>query len=645
MNGYQLGALLDSGAAISAISSTMLSKVFPNYHQHVCQVEEIFKTASGEKMAPIGKIVLFFTIDGHKCSTEFYIFNDMNQQVILGRTFLVQCDGKINFQSSTLEFSPTINLVSAERHKIEPGEVCLIQATCDTDTKDILPRGLHGQIHHERKLNGLEVCPIASTLGNEVVPIVLVNTSNHPVVVKKESQIAHFTPLKECECIEISSDTHQSTPSENSISSLQSDECDLDDMGFDFSKSTCESDQLGRLKKVLHRHKTAFLDSSGTLGHCDWVKHKITLKPGAIPQVKMPYRLAPAVKEAIQMQIDSLLKQGILKEVESEWASPLLVVRKGIKRSRKHMQQPLAYTTSAKDVRMVLDYRWLNANTIYNKVEIPRMSSLIDTIGQAKPTWFTSLDMKDGYFQQELTEESIPLTAFLFNNKTLAFTRVPQGLSGSPMSFQRLMNKVLQPYLGKDLVIYLDDVLIFSRDFNTHIKAIDNCLAAFKRANLRLNPRKCTWATNSCEFLGHLITQEGISLSPSHTKAIQTYPVPKNVKEVRTFVGLCAFFKDFIPQRAQLTSPLTALTRKGSVFQWTEECDRSFEKLKSILTSEPVLVYPDFSKQFFVITDAAASGIGAVLVQKDERTLSFRAVSYCGRATTQAERKLPATAA
>jgi hypothetical protein len=169
---------------------------------------------------------------------------------------------------------------------------------------------------------------------------------------------------------------------------------------------------------------------------------------------------------------------------------------------------------------------------------------------------------------------------------------------------------------------------------------LDKILKAFKHTNLKLNPAKCVFATQKCEYLGHEFSQGGVTPSKSHVEAVKSYPVPKTIPQVRTFNGLCCFFKQFIPNRAELMAPLTAMTKKDAKYNWTKQCQVNFDKLKDILTSEAVLMYPNWSKRFFVATDASLQSLGSCLLQKDDKTGKLRPVAYGGRALTPHEKKV-----
>ena len=196
----------------------------------------------------------------------------------------------------------------------------------------------------------------------------------------------------------------------------------------------------------------------------------------------------------------------------------MVVVKKGVKKSRKHLPLPEGVH---EEVRLCIDYRYLNSVTLNPCVLIPRLPNLVDTIGSKKPRFFSTLDLKSGYFQQGLTEQSRPLTAFCWNHSSYQFRCTAQGLSGAPASFQRLMNKVLAPYLDDFVVCYLDDVLCFSRTFDEHVRHLTLVFEALEAAGLKLHPTKCVFARTECEFLGHTFTADGIKPSELHITAIK----------------------------------------------------------------------------------------------------------------------------
>ncbi len=631
MFGTDIGCLVDSGASISCIKLSLLNKLSPSCKNAIRSTNFSFRTASGSALKPIGTIVLNFSLGNTICHIKFWVFDHLNQDVILGRDFLQKYHAVIDYSNKTVSFRGRVSLSSAHEHMLKPHETCLVAAVLE-DTKCITPTGLHGLVHGRSHSSGLNIEDTVCTVANGCVPILVKNVTSAPIKVTKGQFLSTFVALNESECVR--------------IGDVSSRECDFvnintiktaEPLPFNFTKTNCNEHQLHQLKKCLANHHDAFMDSSGRIGKCDLLPHDIKLKPGTVPIVKMPYRVSPETRAEIEKQIQDYIDQDVITPIESEWASPLLVVKKGVKKSRKHLSKP-----GRPEVRMCIDYRYLNSQTIYSKIEIPRIGDLVDTVGMVKPKFFSLLDLRHGFFQQTLTPSSVPLTAFLWNGQSYAFKRTPMGLSGSPMSFQRLVNKILKPFLGVSVVAYLDDILIYTNKFSEHVDMLGKVLNAITKAGLKLHPTKCTFATKQCDFLGHSLSSQGITISKDHVRSIESYPRPENVKEVRTFVGLVQFFKDYIPQRPVLTAPLTALTKKNAVFKWTNECQEAFDKLKSILSSQPVLQYPDYNKRFYVITDASVSGIGGVLCHKNSEGI-FRPIAFTGRATSLHEKNATTT--
>ena len=644
INNLTIAALIDSGSPINCIRVTTLQKIDPHYKKQLTKPPpEEYTTASGSEMLPKGMINLNFTLSNVKCCLKFHAFEDLTQDVILGRDFLAKHEATLDYKSKSMSFLEKPKLITTSNHKLSPGECCLIQTKPTSGSRLILPTGLHGTTAYKHKRNGLTVYESAVTCSNNMIPVIVKNENMYDVKIKSGTSLTRFEPLAESECpqyqhnISTIDSTEQQTREDTPSTASEKPQ---ETLPFDLEKSACTGTQRKDLETMLYKHRAAFIDSSGKLGRCDLVEHKIKLKPDAQPIAKNPYRMSPEMKEAVQKQIKRLLKLGVIQEGDSEWSSPLIAVKKNVKKSRKHLQKG---DKSGKEIRVVVDFRWLNLSSIYNRVEIPSISSLLDTIGQQKPKFYTSLDLKDGYHQMPLAEESRKLTNFLVPGLpgSYQYVTTPFGLHGAPMSFQRMMTKVLKQHITKCVVIYLDDVCVFSKDWNSHLTDLDAVLQSFEEASLKLNPAKCSFARRKCKYLGHELSEKGVSPSDDHIESVRTYPVPTTVKQLRTFLGLATFFSMFIPHKGTLMSPLIALTKKNAKWDWTTECPERFDKIKQILSSKPVLRFPDFNKRFHVFADSSLTGLGAVLLQEDEETGAFYAVSYCGRALNKGERKRP----
>ncbi|KAJ8364628.1 hypothetical protein SKAU_G00134590 [Synaphobranchus kaupii] len=284
--------------------------------------------------------------------------------------------------------------------------------------------------------------------------------------------------------------------------------------------------------------------------------------------------------------------------------------------------------------RFCVDYRHLNSATTKDSYPLPRIDEALDHISGS--SWFSSLDLRSGYWQVRLAPEAKPKTAFTIGQGLWQFRVMPFGLCNAPATFERLMERVLAAVPRSRCVVYLDDLLVHASDFQQALANLTDVLAAIRQAGLRLNPKKCQLLRRETAFLGHIVSERGIATDPSKVAAVRDWPVPGNVGELRSFLGLASYYRRFVRDFATLASPLHRLTDKCRPFVWQEGQSMAFDQLRAALTEAPVLAYPDALRPFIVDTDASNTGVGAVLSQEDED--GERVVAYYSRALGKAER-------
>ena len=352
-----------------------------------------------------------------------------------------------------------------------------------------------------------------------------------------------------------------------------------------------------KLQQVLERYQRLFLKRR-TFPKDQQIGTVIDLEPGTKPPYRPCYRLSPAELLEVEKHIKEMLILGLIEPSNSPYGAPMLFVNK-----------------PDGSLRAVIDYRLLNSKTIKQKLHMPLISQLLDQLHGAKV--FTGLDLQSGYWQLPLSPEDIPKTQFLTPLGSYSYKVLPQGLCNAPSVFQRLMNKLFREHLGKFVLIYLDDIIIYSKNVDEHAAHMETVLQILNEADLYISFKKCDFEKPELKFLGHIVGQEGIKVDPSKTKVIKDWPTPKSVTEVRSFCGLMNYFRKFIQGYSSMMTPLTNLTKQNVTFQWTTECEQAFQLAKEALLSAPVLAMPDFSQPFEieVICDASIQGIGAVLTQ------------------------------
>ena len=317
--------------------------------------------------------------------------------------------------------------------------------------------------------------------------------------------------------------------------------------------------------------------------------------------------------------IEEMLSQGIVQPSQSPWASPIVLVKK-------------------KDVglRFCVDYRQLNRVTKPDVFPLPRIDDTVDMLSGAK--YFTTLDLASGYWQVCMDHASQEKTAFITHSGLYEFKKMPFGLVNAPATFQRLMEVVLSGLARDGCMVYLDDILVFGRTVKEHNDNLAKVFERLRSAGLTLKPKKCKLVQVEVCYLGHIVSAEGVRTDPSKLQAILEFPVPHDVKTLRSFLGLASYYRRFIPQFSKIAGPLFDLTKKNSFFTWTALCQETFDKLRKLLTSAPVLVYPDFRVPFILETDALIAGLGAVLAQKEADGL-VRPIAYASRTLQDHEKR------
>ena len=369
----------------------------------------------------------------------------------------------------------------------------------------------------------------------------------------------------------------------------------------------------------------------------DTVKHKIPTTddhPVCVPHRRVPPHQMGEVKAHLQ----KLLEQHIIRPSSSPYAAPIVIVRK-------------------KDgsLRLCVDYRMLNDKTRKDAYPLPRIDEALDSLKGA--TLFSSIDLAQGYHQVAIHEDDIQKTAFRAGTGGLfEYLRMPFGLSNAPATFQRLMESVMGDLNFNTLLLYLDDILVFSKTYEEHLQRLEVVLQRLRQHGLKIKPSKCHFLRKECHYLGHVVSSSGVSTDPGKTKAINNWPRPKSEKELRSFLGLAGYYRRFVKHFSKVAAPLHALLSKEGCQKgrkrhrptiqqqqafmelWSPECSLAFQELKRRLTSPPVLGYPDFTRPLIVETDASLDGLGAVLSQDQEAGRVV--IGYASRSLRPAEKNM-----
>ncbi|UYV67705.1 hypothetical protein LAZ67_5001654, partial [Cordylochernes scorpioides] len=372
------------------------------------------------------------------------------------------------------------------------------------------------------------------------------------------------------------------------------------------------------LKQVLERYGDLF---SSRLGRTNLAKHRIDTED-AKPIKHKPYRVSAKERDIIKEQIDEMLTEGIIRPSSSPWSFPVILVKK---RDGKY--------------RFCVDYRKLNNVTVKDVYPIPRIDEVMDTLQGS--THFSAIDLRSGYWQVEVEERDKEKTAFTTAHGLYEFNVMPFGLCNAPATFERNMENMLGNLRWQICLCYLDDVIIYSPDFPTHLKRLEAVFRCFRESNLRLNDKKCRFAFEELEILGYITSKHGIKPAEHNIKAVRNFPRPKKVKEVQSFLGMCSYYRKFIKDFSKIADPLTNLIKKSVSFTWTERQEEAFQTLKTALLSPPILGHFNPNAPTYVHTDASNIGIGATLVQ--DIGGEEKVISYLSRTLSKAEQNYSTT--
>ncbi|GKC68033.1 transposon Tf2-12 polyprotein [Tanacetum coccineum] len=349
------------------------------------------------------------------------------------------------------------------------------------------------------------------------------------------------------------------------------------------------------IQELLHQYDRVFQGPRG-LPPIRSQDHQIPLLPNARPVNSRPYRQPYYQKSEIEKQVRELLHQGLIRPSHSPFASPVLLVKK-----------------SDGTWRFCVDYRALNDITIKDKYPIPVIDELLDELYGA--TIYSKLDLRSGYHQIRVREQDICKTAFRTHEGHYEFVVMPFGLTNAPATFQSLMNDLFRPHLRKFVLVFFDDILVYSKNLDDHLQHLSTVLEILATNRLYAKITKCCFGVSKVNYLGHVISSSGVAVDQSKVQAVLDWPTPKNAKGVRGFLGLAGYYRKFIKHFGTMAAPLHKLVGK-TPFIWDSVTEKAFQQLKQSLTTTPTLGLPDWSKSFTVECDASGVGIGAILTQQ-----------------------------
>ena len=628
-------ALLDTGSSVSVLEPRLFDKIPDSDRPVVSHSARSLRMANGDMSLPKGNAIFDLNIQGTKLSHRMTIA-DIEVPMILGYDFLYEHDCSISVKDSCLRLgnknikchlqSQSVNTVFKmcldESITVPPGIEMMVKGKINDE---------NGYLSHTSELviesktdsvlekQGILVAKTLVNASNGFIPLRVINLNSQPQSLHIKTVAAIAEPVVSVTSIE-GHDLDRRDLDPELVRTIK--EFDPEKLPahlkivWDANVTDLTDEQRQIFFDLLIRHQSVFAKNKYDLGRTDLVQHEIDT--GDNRPIKQAARRLPLNKrEEAEKQVKEMLDNGIIEPSCSPWSSPIVLVKK-----------------KDNSTRFCVDYRALNSVTRKDSYPLPRIQDCLDALGGTH--WFSSIDLQSGYWQSEVLPQHAPKTAFACSSGLFQFKVLPFGVCNGGATFQRLMDYVLSGLSWKICLLYLDDIIVFSKTFEEHVQNLSLVLTRLQNSGLKVAAKKCHFFQKRVKFLGHIVSQDGVPTDESKTKCVREWPQPQNVKEVRQFMGLCAYYRRFIHQFAKIARPLHQLTEKNRPFVWDNDCQRAFVELKRLLTSSPILAYPVVGSPYLLETDASAESLGSILSQVQDG--EERVICYHSRTFTKAER-------
>ena len=623
VNGTPISLLVDTGSAVTLIRKDVWDQMQSSAKTQPLQrwSEYSLVGADGTQLDVCGHTIADISIEGHTYQADVVVVSPLTTEAILGLDFMRKNEVSLDLGKGKLVVGNKPPVPIHPRDSTPPKEVgcvrtsktvrlppfseLLVMASVDGDAPE-------GSCILEKLQGGRTPCVVARALVKPCdgrVPVCFLNPKPEPAVISANTVVA---------TIEEAEPPTSELVANVSAQPLTHDKEELLWNIVESSGTELSQDQREQFYALLSRYADVFASTSADLGRTSELGHQINTG-NATPIRQAVRRIPPDRRKEVQRLLDDMLANKVIQPSKSPWASPIVLVR-----------------NKDNSLRFCVDYRKLNDVTFKDAYPLPRIDDTLNTLAGSK--WFSTLDLLSGYWQVEVAEEDRAKTAFCTTEGLFEFRVMPFGLCNAPATFQRLMDLVLAGLQWSHCLVYLDDVIILGASFDEHLASLQLVFDRLQKAGLRLQPKKCHFLKHRVQYLGHIVSDEGVQVDPAKLDKVAAWPTPTSTKEVQQFLGLAGYYRRFIRDFAKIARPLHKLTEHKATFKWTRECQDSLEALKRKLVTSPVLTYPDYSKPFILDTDASDTGIGAVLSQVDDNG-DERVVAYASRLLSKPERR------
>lgn len=615
--------LIDTGSGKSFINPQLAYQVYPQFiSNEYFTVKTAHATSIHDEVINIPIFPSFKKNGYHK----FYLFNFSNKfDGLIGIDFLIDISAKINLKNFTLEttqvnlplhfqnklFSPqTITKPTQSYETVIPPRVSQKVKVPVNKTDGI------GILHHHNFDDIAEMPEALVKIENNFALTMITNLRENPI------KISFREPFEVESVDETENNFIEKMETDMDIEINQPIDIKLKQNLKNLRLDHCNQEEYQAIRNLCHEYRDIFYCEGIPLTFTNQIKHKINLT-NETPIFTKTYRYPEIHKKEVSTQMDQMLKNGIIQPSNSPWSSPIWIVPKKLDAS------------GTRKWRIVIDYRKLNDKTIEDKYPLPNISDILDKLGKAQ--YFTTLDLANGFHQIEMEPEDVHKTAFSTDTGHYEFKRMPFGLRNAPASFQRVMNNVLRGLQNEICCVYLDDVIIYSTSLQEHIERLKLIFERFRQSNFKIQLDKSEFLHKEVNYLGHLITKEGVKPNPDKIQAVKNFPIPKTPRDIKSFLGLAGYYRRFIKDFAKIAKPMTLCLKKNAKVEHSPAFLSSFNHLKNLLINSPILKYPDFTQPFVLTTDASNTALGAVLSQSTPP--NDHPVAYASRTLNETEQR------
>ncbi|CAF1231754.1 unnamed protein product [Adineta ricciae] len=625
-------AMVDTGSTISAINQDYFRKLNHNYTVYSSTTS--CKTANNTQLSTIGRVVLPITINNIQVPINVFIIENLCTELLLGNDFCNLFKARIDSHKRTLSIKTEHQYTKVSfLNPSNKSQVCNINTLYDITIPPLSGRVVIASTSapwstaiftpSSKILNRqMIIAPHALvSIDNSQTTLTLMTPSPSTQTIKKGTKLGFVSYCSDSSCHYIQPLTVHDHQSISTIATDMSSTKTSTVTHIPNMISHLPQYQQKQILPILQKYQSVFDTTAPSLMKTNNVHHRIPVQPHHQPIQSYPYRKSVKETTIINEQVTEMLDSHIIRPSTSPWSSPVVIIKK-------------------KDgsPRFCVDYRRLNLITERDVYPLPRIDDILDKLAGSR--YFTTFDLKAGYWQIPIAEEDKKKTAFITTDGLYEFNVLPFGLSNAPATFQRTINSVLGSLRWDITLVYLDDTIVYSPSFDQHIQHLDQVLCALHKANVKLNSKKCSLARKQLDYLGFRITQDGIKPTTANVKKTIDFPIPTTAKAAYSFVQMAQFYRRFIKDFASIAAPLNRFKIKNAKFLWTTECQRSFDILKQKLSQYPLLAFFDGQSplKLKINTDASNAGIGGVLHQVTADG-HLQPIQYLSRSLSKQEQK------